>query len=420
MPKCYLGIGSNLGKRQENIRRAIELLKQSGIKVKKVSTIIETEPMGGPPQGKFLNAVLEVDTRLKPHALLETLKNIEEQLGRKRTVRFGPRTIDLDILTYDSKSIKEKDLIVPHPRMHQRDFVLRPLKEIAPHMFKNPPKVVKTIKEMRQLTAKIKQQGKTIGFVPTMGYLHEGHLSLMRQAKHDCDVCVISIFVNPLQFGPQEDFRQYPRDFKRDELLAKGAGVDIIFCPEAKEMYPVEQLTLVNVERLSSGLCGASRPGHFKGVATVVTKLLNVVQPDFAYFGQKDFQQARIIQKMCADLNFPVEVKIMPIVREKDGLAMSSRNKYLSFQERKDALAVNESLEMAKEMVKHGQRSINVVQAAMREIIERKKTARIDYLAFVDADDLQPLKEIKGKMVIAAAVWFGTTRLIDNCLLTVR
>lgn len=376
MTKCYLGVGSNLGNRKENIRRAVELLKSSKIKVKKISTIIETEPVGGPPQGKFLNAVLEVNTNLKPRALLETLKSIEEKLGRKRSVRFGPRTMDLDILLYDSKSIKQRDLIVPHPRMHQRDFVLRPLKEIAPGMFKKEAKLVRTVKEMSNLVRKLKQQGKTIGFVPTMGYLHEGHLSLIRQSKDDCDVSVISIFVNPIQFGPQEDFRQYPRDLKRDMLLAKNAGVDIIFYPEIKEMYSSNHLTFVNVEKFSNVLCGASRPGHFKGVATVVAKLFNIITPDIAYFGQKDAQQARIIEKIVEDLNFQIKIKVMPTIREKDGLAMSSRNKYLSFQERKDALALFESIEKAREMIKNGQRSINVIQSAMREIIERRKQPR--------------------------------------------
>lgn len=420
MTKCYLGVGSNLGNRKENIRRAVELLKQSKIKVKKVSTIIETDPVGGPPQGKFLNAVLEVSTSLKPRALLETLKSIEEQLGRKRSVRFGPRTMDLDILLYDSKSIKQKDLIVPHPRMHQRDFVLRPLKEIAPAMFKKEARLVKTINTMAKLIKKFKQQGKTIGFVPTMGYLHEGHLSLIRQSKSDCDVSIISIFVNPIQFGPQEDFRQYPRDLKRDMLLAKNAGVDIIFYPEITEMYPSNHLAFVNVDKFSNVLCGASRPGHFKGVATVVAKLFNIASPDIAYFGQKDAQQARIIQKMVEDLNFQIKIKVMPTIREKDGLAMSSRNKYLSFQERKDALALFEAIEKAREMIKNGQRSINVIQSAMREIIERRKTVRIDYLSFVDADNLTPLKEIKGKVLIAVAAWFGTTRLIDNVIVQVR
>jgi len=420
MTKCYLGIGSNLGNRRENIRRAVEFLKEARIKVKKISTIIETEPVGGPPQGKFLNAVLEINTNLKPRALLDTLKSIEEKLGRKRTVRFGPRTMDLDILLYDGKNIKTKDLIVPHPRMHQRDFVLRPLKEIAPKMFKQEARLVKTIKEMNKLVKQLRRQDKSIGFVPTMGYLHEGHLSLIRQSKKDCDVSIISIFVNPIQFGPREDYRQYPRDLKRDMLLAKSAGVDIVFCPEDKEMYSKEHLTYVNVERMGNVLCGVTRPGHFKGVATGVAKLFNIVEPDIAYFGQKDAQQARIIEKITEELNYQIKIKVMPIVREKDGLAMSSRNKYLSFQERKDALSLSETLVKASDMIKNGQRSINVIQAAMREIIERRKTAKIDYISFMDADNLTPLKEIKGKVLIAVATWFGTTRLIDNVILQVR
>ncbi|MDP3142531.1 MAG: pantoate--beta-alanine ligase [Candidatus Omnitrophota bacterium] len=287
-------------------------------------------------------------------------------------------------------------------------------------MFKHEAKLVKTIKEMRQLVKKFREQGKTIGFVPTMGFLHEGHLSLVRESKKDCDVSIMSIFVNPIQFGPQEDYRQYPRDLKRDMLLAKSAGVDIIFYPEDKEMHTKEHLTLINVDRMSNCLCGVTRPGHFKGVATIVAKLFNIVQPDIAYFGQKDAQQVRIIQKLIEDLNFPVKIKVMPTIREKDSLAMSSRNKYLSFQEHKDALALYEALERAREMIQHGQRSINVINSTMREIIERRKTAKIDYIGFVDADTLSPLKEIKGKVLIAVATWFGTTRLIDNLIVQVR
>ncbi len=418
MVRIYLGIGSNLKNRRENIRKALALLKDNKIRLRKLSRIIETDPVGGPKQGKFLNAVLEADTNLRPRKLLDTLKNIEKQLGRKKTVRFGPRTIDLDILLYDRAIINSKELIVPHPRMNERDFVLRPLREIAPNIVipNNKMKTVKKISRIQEIAGDLKKRGKTIGFVPTMGYLHEGHLALMRQAKKDCDVSIISIFVNPTQFGPHEDFKKYPRDLKRDEKLARLAGVDVIFYPSVKEMYPEQYLTYVNVEEITKGLCGASRLGHFKGVATIVSKLFNIVQPDIAYFGQKDAQQVKVIQQMTRDLNIPVKIKMMPIVRETDGLAMSSRNKYLSPQERDDAAVLSESLRKARQMIESGVSSSPAIIAHIKDLIKTKKNAKIDYVACVDFNTLKPVNKIHKNTLIALAVWVGKTRLIDNII----
>ncbi len=278
-------------------------------------------------------------------------------------------------------------------------------------------KVVTSLREIKKFISSAKKNGKTVGLVPTMGYLHEGHLSLTRRAKKDCDVCVVSIFVNPLQFGPSEDFKRYPRNIKRDEALSKAAGVDIIFYPSVKIMYPSQHLTYVEVEKLSDGLCGASRPGHFRGVATVVTKLFNIIQPDTAYFGQKDIQQATIIHKMVEDLNMPVKIKVLPIVRVKDGLALSSRNVYLSQQQRIEAVILWQSLKKAGHLIGKGERSAKKVIFFIRKLIQTKKTAKIDYVECVDAVNLAPLKEIKGKVIIALAVWFGKTRLIDNIIL---
>lgn len=264
---------------------------------------------------------------------------------------------------------------------------------------------------------KAKKQGKTIGFVPTMGALHQGHLSLIRKARRENDLVIVSIFVNPTQFGPKEDYAKYPRNLRLDAQLCGKEKTDIIFYPGVKEMYPCGYNTYVTVERLSDTLCGKYRPGHFKGVATVVTKLLNIVNPDAAYFGQKDAQQAVIIKKLVGDLNMPVKIKIMPTLRERDGLALSSRNVYLSPAERKDALVLFQALKLAKDLIKGGQRDAAKVIAKMRNLIEKKKTAKIDYVSIVGLDNLEFLKKITGSCLITEAVWIGRTRLIDNIII---
>jgi pantoate--beta-alanine ligase len=270
---------------------------------------------------------------------------------------------------------------------------------------------------MYKLSVRAHREGKTIGLIPTMGYLHEGHLSLARQARGDTDIVVMSIFVNPAQFGPQEDLDKYPRDIKRDEKLARRAGVDVIFYPSAGAMYPDGYKTYIEVQGLSGVLCGRSRPGHFRGVATVVAKLFNITDCDIAYFGQKDAQQALIIKKMALDLNMPREIKIMPIVRERDGLAMSSRNKYLSPRERQEAVALHKALLLAKSLILQGRKDCRYLINRMKGSILENKSARIDYVDIVGAHDLDPVKYIKGKVLIVLAVWIGKTRLIDNVII---
>lgn len=262
----------------------------------------------------------------------------------------------------------------------------------------------------------VKKEGRSIGLVPTMGALHEGHLSLARTAKKHTDVVVMSIFVNPIQFGPAEDLDKYPRDFKRDEELARSAGVDVVFYPSVKDMYPEDFSTYVDVEGLTGSLCGASRPGHFRGVTTVVMKLFSIVKPDIAYFGQKDAQQAAVIKKMVADLDLDIDVKVLPIVREKDGLAMSSRNAYLSTDERKEAAVLYQSLRKAEELVKKGETDTARIVRAMEDMIKAKPKARIDYIAVVDPKDLRDAKKISGEALVALAVFVGKTRLIDNMI----
>jgi len=266
---------------------------------------------------------------------------------------------------------------------------------------------------MHRVARDLKRRGR-IGFVPTMGFLHEGHLRLVRAARRQSDFVVVSIFVNPIQFGPKEDFRRYPRDFNRDRRLLQTAGADLIFYPGVKDMYPEGFASFVEVERLGEGLCGKSRPGHFRGVTTVVAKLFNAVLPDVAVFGAKDAQQAFVIRRMTRDLGFRTRIVILPTAREKDGLAMSSRNVYLTPQQRAEAQALHRSLLLAKRLIGQGERNAAKVKAAMRRLIRRESSGRIDYVEMVDTDELRSVKAIKGETLVALAVFFGKTRLIDN------
>jgi pantoate--beta-alanine ligase len=279
-------------------------------------------------------------------------------------------------------------------------------------------RVIETISELRRHLAELRGKGRRVGFVPTMGYLHDGHLSLVRTAKNNgCFPVVMSIFVNPLQFGPQEDFERYPRDLERDRRLAEAAGVDVLFVPSTEEMYPRPIRTRVSVRDVTDRLCGRSRPGHFDGVATVVTKLFQIVQPDQAFFGAKDYQQVQVVRIMTEDLNMPVEIVACPIYREPDGLAMSSRNVYLSPEERKQASVLYEALRDAEERVRNGERKGAVIVQAAREKIASRPLARIDYISLVDADTLEDVESIDKPTLLALAVFFGKTRLIDNTVL---
>ena len=272
---------------------------------------------------------------------------------------------------------------------------------------------------MRDFVRQEQQAGRRVGLVPTMGYLHQGHLSLVAAARRAADTVVMSIFVNPLQFGVGEDYEVYPRDLTRDAELAEAAGVAAIFAPAVAEMYPRGYATFVEVENLTEGLCGASRPGHFRGVTTVVSKLFNIVQPDVAVFGQKDFQQAAVIQRMVHDLNLPVEIMVAPIVREADGLAMSSRNTYLSPEQRTASLVLYRSLKLAEERVAAGERRAAQLRQALVDFIGAEPLASIDYVEVVDAESLKPLADLQGRVLIALAVRFGSTRLIDNTVVEV-
>jgi pantoate--beta-alanine ligase len=269
--------------------------------------------------------------------------------------------------------------------------------------------------EMQEIANKYREWGKTIGFVPTMGYLHEGHISLVKQAKQDNDVVFVSIFVNPTQFAPNEDLDKYPRDIKRDEEMLKKEGVDFLFYPTVENMYPDNFQTYVTVENLTKVLEGASRPTHFRGVTTVVNKLFNITKPHRAYFGKKDAQQLIVIKRMVEDLNMDVEIVGMPIVREEDGLAMSSRNKYLDQEERKEAICLHESLQKAKELIESGIEDAQQIRNEMDAVINSYKIPRIDYININSLTTLEKLSKIKtGDTLISLAVFVGKTRLIDN------
>jgi len=281
-------------------------------------------------------------------------------------------------------------------------------------------KICHTRDEMRAARHVARREGKTVGLVPTMGALHEGHLSLVRMARAQCDLVVVSIFINPLQFGPHEDLAKYPRNFDRDRDLLEREGVEVIFAPTVEEMYPAGAITYVTVEALSDRLCGRSRPGHFRGVTTVVSKLFHIVEPDRAFFGQKDAAQSVIIRRMVRDLDIPVQVVIGPIVREPDGLAMSSRNAYLDASQRLSALVLHRSLLAVQERFDRGERKVQALIEAGKQVFSEDPSVRLDYLEIVDPETLDPVDRFSHSALVAVAAFVGKARLIDNVVLTVN
>lgn len=280
-------------------------------------------------------------------------------------------------------------------------------------------RIVTAPREMTRLVTEMREAGRSVGLVPTMGFFHAGHVSLMRAAREENDFVVVSLFVNPIQFGPREDFKEYPRDLDHDVEIATQAGVDCIFHPRVEDMYPQPYLTFVEVEGITEGLCGTSRPGHFRGVATVVAKLFHIIPAHRAYFGLKDAQQVRVIQKMVEDLNFDIQVVACPTVREEDGLAMSSRNVYLRPEERRAATVLHRSLHRAEKMVREGERDARKVLSAVREMLESEPLVEPEYVEAVDWEWLRPVERLQGKVLIALAARVGKARLIDNVLLDV-
>ena len=279
--------------------------------------------------------------------------------------------------------------------------------------------VVKTVEEVREIVSEWRSQGLTIGLVPTMGFLHEGHQSLIKRSASENDCTVVSVFVNPIQFGPNEDLEAYPRDLNRDMKAVEEAGGDIIFNPEPSEMYPGHFTSFIDTTETTELLCGAVRPIHFRGVCTVVGKLFNIVMPDRAYFGQKDAQQLATVKRFVRDLNFPLDIVACPIIREIDGLAKSSRNTYLNPEERKAALILSQSLKKGKEAIDNGERDSQKVISIIRENLEKEPLARIDYVEVVDFENIQRIARIEGETLVAIAVYIGKTRLIDNFIVNI-
>jgi pantoate--beta-alanine ligase len=277
-------------------------------------------------------------------------------------------------------------------------------------------KLLRTVREVREALAPLRKLEKTIGLVPTMGALHAGHETLIRTARKGADAVVVSIFVNPLQFGPSEDYAKYPRAFPQDLETCEQSGADLVFAPSVEEMYPLPQLAFAEVTRVSEHLCGLLRPGHFRGVATVVLKLFNITQPDRAWFGEKDVQQLAVVRRLVADLNLAIEVVGVPTVRESDGLALSSRNQYLSPAERKASPILYRALQEAANLIRSGERNASKIRAAAVTILNKEPLVRLEYLEIVDADEMQPVSEVSGPVRIAAAIRIGNTRLIDNVM----
>jgi pantoate--beta-alanine ligase len=280
--------------------------------------------------------------------------------------------------------------------------------------------IIETVKEMQDKAEELRLSGKKIGLFPTLGFLHEGHLELIRKGRKKADVLVMSLFVNPTQFGPNEDLDKYPRDIEGDIKKAQDEGVDIVFMPSPEEMYPDGFLSSVKVNKITGFLCGKSRPGHFEGVTTVVAKLFNIIKPHFAMFGQKDFQQLAVIKRMVKDLNMDVEIVEVPTVRETDGLAMSSRNKYLNPEERRSALCIKKSIDMAVKMAEEGELSSERIKDSIKELITSFPYTNIDYINICDPETLEDISTLKNESLLAMAVKVGNTRLIDNCVIKIN
>jgi len=439
MAACLLALGSNQGERIANLLAALtELRNHPAISVKRVSSFLETRPVGGPSgQSNYFNAAAIVETQLAPAELIVELLKIEKKLGRERSERWGPRTIDLDVLLYGDLVIELPEITVPHPRMKVRPFVLTPAAEIAADWIH--PTSQKTIGQLlaslpdasgdlghRVITSpgdiqaavlELRRQGRRVALVPTMGALHAGHLSLVNIARQHAEIVVATIFVNPTQFGPHEDFAKYPRTLDADLQALSDAGCNLVFVPSQADIYPPGFSSHIEPPAVARPLEGTCRPGHFRGVATVVLKLFHLVPAHVACFGQKDFQQLLVIRRMVEDLSLPIEIVSCPIVREPDGLAMSSRNRYLSPAERQQALAIPQALDRAAQLAAAGEKNAAAIVTQMHSILKQAGIDRIDYASIADPETLTDLTSLNGPAVALIAAHVGKTRLIDNRLL---
>jgi pantoate--beta-alanine ligase len=422
----HVALGSNEGDRDAHLQRAVDRLAQTpGIAVRRVSSALETAFVGdGPAQGPYRNAVVEIECALPPHALFALCKQLEAEAGRKLPApRNQPRPLDLDIVFYGDEVVDTRDLVVPHPRWHERAFVLEPLAELGVDVRGKRrwegPEVIEAPAAMSARSAAWRAGGCVIGIVPTMGSLHAGHRRLMEIARAECDRVIATIFVNPLQFGPQEDFAAYPRDLAGDLAVCRQAGVDAVFAPTVAQMYDPAFCSHVAVGAAAEGMEGAVRPGHFSGVATVVARLFAIAQPMRAYFGEKDAQQLAVIRRMTRDLGFPIRVVPCPIVRESDGLAMSSRNVYLGAADRVASTTLVRALRSARDAFRRGERDRDRLLQRARTVIASEPRASLDYLELRSEEDLAPLPPgplAGGRMLVAARFVDGPrpVRLLDN------
>jgi pantoate--beta-alanine ligase len=425
----YLALGSNLGDRDAHLDTALQRLRQvPGIEVVRASRWIDSEPHGGGGlEGTFRNGVAELRTTLPAATLLGICKELERQAGRVLpAARQQPRPLDLDLICYGDQSIDTRDLVVPHPRWHERPFVVEPLRELGVDVAAIPrqqlPVVVSPPAELSALCGRWAAGGCVLGLVPTMGSLHRGHRSLIEIARGECDRVIATIFVNPLQFGPNEDFAAYPRSLERDVELCREAGADAVFAPSVAQMYDPEFCTHLAVGAAAEGMEGALRPGHFAGVATVVARLFAIARPHRAYFGEKDAQQLAVIRRMTRDLGFPLQIVGCPIVREADGLAMSSRNFYLGTEDRRAGTILVRALRSAAHAFQRGEVDRDRLLARARAVLATEPRAAVDYVELRRDGDLAPLPPgpvAGGRMLIAARFVGGVrpVRLLDNMAL---
>lgn len=429
METVYIALGSNLGDREEHLQRAIDGLGDTpGVEVLTRSSWIETDFVGeGPEQGRFLNGVVEIQTSLAPRALLGVLWALEAAAGRQSPhPRNHPRQLDLDIIFYGDHVIDSRELQVPHPRWHERGFVTTPLRELGVDLDARPraagTRLIHDSADVIVQVADWLRGSCVVGLVPTMGSLHEGHASLMRRARAECDRVLATVFVNPLQFGPGEDFETYPRDLERDLGVCAAAGVDALFAPSSAGMFAEDFVSHVAVGAEAAGMEGSVRAGHFSGVATVVARLLAMTRPQRAYFGQKDAQQLAVVRRMCTDLGFPVEVVACPVVREPDGLALSSRNVYLTPADRRAAPVLYRALDEARSRFRDGLRDRDELLHCAREVLASEPRCTVDYVEVRQNRDLAPLPPgavSGGRMLVAAKFGEGASavRLLDNLAL---
>ncbi|HEB51624.1 MAG TPA: pantoate--beta-alanine ligase, partial [bacterium] len=411
METVYIALGSNVGDRHAHLRTALERLALvPGVEVARVSPWLETDFVGdGPAQPRFLNGVAELRSALTPAALHAVLQQLEVAAGRRHPhPRNHPRELDLDVLFFGDRRIDTRALRVPHPRWHEREFVLRPLRELGLDPDALPrfraPTLLDRRDELLDCCGEWLAGGCTIGLVPTMGSLHEGHRSLMEIARDQCDRVLATVFVNPLQFGPNEDFAAYPRDLDGDLAVCRDAGVDVLFAPSQEQMFPTDFASHVAVGREAEGMEGACRPGHFAGVATVVARLFAMVRPHRAYFGEKDAQQLAVVRRMTRELGFPVQVVPCPIVREPDGLARSSRNVYLCADDRRAARVLYRALTSARERFRQGLRDRDRLLQHVREVLAGEPRCQVDYVELRREGDLAELPpgDVAGGRVLVA------------------